>query len=214
MTLMQELEERTGERQQKLAEVHTSVESALSKLADVVRFGDRVMQNGNATEILLMKRAIMNQIRFLINSLPPNNKYSCLLLSLFFLFSYSLICLMILPHKSLDSALDLNIRFVNDERRFEKSLVDTFGRFYTHKEIKQNYWNSLTSMNNAAAANSSVPNSNGGGSGDGIMDNSPLLQHSQQQPSSSNAMIRQQQLMQYQQLQQLQHALNSSNLLF
>lgn len=76
MTLMQELDERVGERQQKLVEMHTSVESSLSKLADVIKFGDRVMQNGNATEILLMKRAIMNQIRFLINSLPPNNKYS------------------------------------------------------------------------------------------------------------------------------------------
>lgn len=72
--LMNELDERVNEKQRKLVDMHTSVEASLAKLADVIKFGDRVMQNGNATEILLMKRVIMNQIRFLINSLPANNK--------------------------------------------------------------------------------------------------------------------------------------------
>lgn len=73
-TLMQELDERVGEKQQKLVDMHASIEAALSKLTDVVKFGERVMQNGNSGEILLMKRVIINQIRFLINSIPPNNK--------------------------------------------------------------------------------------------------------------------------------------------
>lgn len=73
-TLIQELDERVNEKQQKLVDMHASIEAALSKLTDVVKFGERVMQNGNSGEILLMKRVIINQIRFLINSIPPNNK--------------------------------------------------------------------------------------------------------------------------------------------
>lgn len=98
----------------------------------------------------------------------------------------------------MDAATDLNVRFMSDERRFEKSLVDTFGRFYTHKELKQNYWNSLTNLSSGNGGNGSVPSIGGSGDSDS------------QPPSMLSTMSRQQQLINLQQLQQLQHTLNSS----
>ena len=72
--MMNELEDRFKDKQAKLVEMHTQIDASMAKLNDVIKFAERVMQNGNSTEILLMKRAIVNQIRFLVRSLPPNNK--------------------------------------------------------------------------------------------------------------------------------------------
>lgn len=72
--MMNELEDRFKDKQAKLIEMHTQIDASMAKLNDVIKFAERVMQNGNSTEILLMKRAIVNQIRFLVRSLPPNNK--------------------------------------------------------------------------------------------------------------------------------------------
>lgn len=72
--MLNELEDRFKDKQAKLIEMHTQIDASMAKLNDVIKFAERVMQNGNSTEILLMKRAIVNQIRFLVRSLPPNNK--------------------------------------------------------------------------------------------------------------------------------------------
>jgi hypothetical protein len=72
--MLNELDDRFKDKQAKLIEMHTQIDASMAKLNDVIKFAERVMQNGNSTEILLMKRAIVNQIRFLVRSLPPNNK--------------------------------------------------------------------------------------------------------------------------------------------
>ena len=33
--------------------------------------------------------------------------------------------------------VDVNLKFLTDEQRFEKCVQDTFGRFQTQKELKQ-----------------------------------------------------------------------------
>lgn len=72
--MLNELEDRFKDKQTKLIEMHAQIDASMAKLNDVIKFAERVMQNGNSTEILLMKRAIVNQIRFLVRSLPPNNE--------------------------------------------------------------------------------------------------------------------------------------------
>ena len=51
---------------------------------------------------------IVNQIKHLINSVPRTDN------------------------------VDISLKFVTDEQRFNKAIKDMFGRFYTQKELKQN----------------------------------------------------------------------------
>lgn len=101
---------------------------------------------------------------------------------------------------SLEATLDLNIRFGSDESRFERALVDTFGRFYTQKEIKHSYLNNLANMSNAML--------NGSGSANSLIaadrDRDSLNFQQQQQQQQQFSISRQQQLQQQQQLANLQ----------
>jgi hypothetical protein len=95
-------------------DLHSQVASCRTRLDDVVAFAERSLAHGSPAEILVLKRAIMSQIRTLVSSTPQ-----------------------------LD-ALDLNMRFVGDAARFERALADSFGRFFTAKELKESYLNTLT----------------------------------------------------------------------
>ena len=100
---------------------------------------------------------------------------------------------------SLEATLDLNIRFGSDESRFERALVDTFGRFYTQKEIKHSYLNNLANMSNAML--------NGSGSANSLIATDrdrDSLNYQQQQQQQQFSISRQQQLQQQQQLANLQ----------
>jgi hypothetical protein len=99
----------------------------------------------------------------------------------------------------LEATLDLDIRFGSDESRFERALVDTFGRFYTQKEIKHSYLNNLANMSNAML--------NGSGSANSLIAADRDSLNFQQQQQQQFSISRQQQLQQQQQfanLQQLQ----------
>ena len=61
----------------------------------------------SSIEILSLKSLIVKQMHFLINNLP------------------------------LIDNVDVNLKFLTDEKRFEKCVQDTFGRFQTQKELKQ-----------------------------------------------------------------------------
>ena len=37
----------------------------------------------------------------------------------------------------LTDSVDINLKFLTDEKRFEKAITDSFGRFQTLKELKQ-----------------------------------------------------------------------------
>ena len=58
-------------------------------------------------EILLLKQLIVNQVCYLTDNLP------------------------------LTDNVDVNLRFLTDQKRFEKAITETFGRFQTQKEFKQ-----------------------------------------------------------------------------
>jgi hypothetical protein len=51
---------------------------------------------------------IVNQIKLLINTLPRTD------------------------------SIDISLKFASNDSLFEKSLRETFGKFYTQKELKQN----------------------------------------------------------------------------
>ena len=46
----------------------------------------------------------------------------------------------------MDPGLDLNIRFVSDESRFEKALAELFGRLVSQKDTKPNWINNGTNF--------------------------------------------------------------------
>ena len=97
----------------------------------------------------------------------------------------------------MEATLDLDIRFGSDESRFERALVDTFGRFYTQKEIKHSYLNNLANMSNAML--------NGSGSANSLIAaDRDSLNFQQQQQQQQFSISRQQQLQQQQQLANLQ----------
>ena len=57
---------------------------------------------------MLLKHLIVNQINNLVQNLPRTDN------------------------------IDISLRFDSDEKKFEKAIRETFGRFYTQKELKQN----------------------------------------------------------------------------
>ncbi|CAF0717899.1 unnamed protein product [Brachionus calyciflorus] len=118
--LLKELEDKHANKHLALMEMNSSIDQSINRLLDVIKFSERVLKNGNTFEILLLKKSIINQIKYLTNTMPQ-----------------------------LDS-FDMALKFVSNEHLFVKSVQETFGRFYTQKELKQNYLNNLqnsSSMN-------------------------------------------------------------------
>ena len=105
--MLKELEEKHASKELSIMDLHNSIDLSISQLKYVSKFIERVLDNGNASEILLMKKPIMNQIRRLVNNLPI-----------------------------LDN-IDVSLKFVNDQKIFERVLRDTYGRFINQNEIKQ-----------------------------------------------------------------------------
>lgn len=129
-------------------DLHNNIDLSINQLNDVIKFSERIIRNGNSSEILLLKKSIVNQIKHLSNTMPQ-----------------------------IDS-LDTNLKFVTDEKRFEKVVQETFGRFCTQKELKQTYLNNLQ---NSASSNQL---------------------HQLQQQQQQQQQMQQQEWLKYEQLQQ------------
>ena len=104
--LLKELEETHASKEFQISLTHSNIEQSISQLNDVIRFGERIMRNGNIAEILFLKRHIFNQIKYLTSNMP------------------------------LVDNIDTNIKFVTDEKKMERAIGEAFGRFYTPKENK------------------------------------------------------------------------------
>ena len=104
--LLKELEETHASKEFQISLTHSTIEQSISQLNDVIRFGERIMRNGNIAEILFLKRHIFNQIKYLTSNMP------------------------------LVDNIDTNIKFVTDEKKMERAIGEAFGRFYTPKENK------------------------------------------------------------------------------
>jgi hypothetical protein len=77
----------------------------------------------NSSEILLLKRLISNQVSHLIENIPQTD------------------------------SIDVNLKFISDEEQFKKAVNQTFGRFFTHKELKLSYLNNLTNSSSNTIIN-------------------------------------------------------------
>ena len=117
--MLKELDEKHAEREIGIMNLHTMIDMSLVQLNDVIKFSERILVNGNSSEILLLKKLIVDQIRGVITNMPRTDN------------------------------VDISLKFVSDQGRFERAIKETFGRFYTQKEIKQNYLNNLTNNNSS-----------------------------------------------------------------
>ncbi|RNA13251.1 brain tumor -like [Brachionus plicatilis] len=111
--LIKELEDKHANKQLYLMELHAAIDQCIGKFLDVIKFSDRILRNGNTFEILLLKKSIINQIKHLTSTMPQMD------------------------------GPDFTLKFVTDEQQFERSVRESFGRFFSHKELKQSYFNSL-----------------------------------------------------------------------
>ena len=108
---------------------------------------------------------IIDQIRHLINTLPQTE------------------------------SIDVNLKFVSDEKQFQKAIDDTFGRFYTHKELKMNYLNNLT---NNTSSNNTIINTTSESNGNiSAMKTAQKIQQLQKQYSLQSQQLQQQQQIQH-----------------
>jgi hypothetical protein len=105
--LLKDLEETYASKDLQISETHNSIEHSINQLNEVIKFGERIIHNGNIAEILFLKRHIINQIKHLLSNLPQVEN------------------------------IDTNIKFTTDEKKMEKAISEAFGRFYTPKENKQ-----------------------------------------------------------------------------
>jgi len=112
--LINELDEKHSSKQQAITDLHDNVQGSVDQLYEAIQFVERILKNGNSTEILMLKHLIVNQVCYLTDNLP------------------------------LTDNVDANLKFLTDQKRFEKAIGDTFGRFQTQKELKQSYLNNLT----------------------------------------------------------------------
>jgi len=71
----------------------------------------------------LLKRLISNQVSHLIENIPQTD------------------------------SIDVNLKFISDEEQFQKAVNQTFGRFFTHKELKLSYLNNLTNSSSNTIIN-------------------------------------------------------------
>ncbi len=81
---------------------------------------------------MLLKRLISNQVNNLIESIPQTDN------------------------------VDVNLKFISDQDQFQRAINQTFGRFFTLKELKLSYLNNLTnsSSNTIINANAELNSSN------------------------------------------------------
>jgi len=113
--LLRELKEKHASKRQDILDINDNIRTSIEQLNEVIRFVERVLRNGNGSEVSLLRNLIVNQFNFLVNNIP------------------------------LTESIDVNLKFQSDEKRFEKAIHETFGRFLTQKEIRTNYFNTLTS---------------------------------------------------------------------
>ena len=124
---MKELDDKHSAKESAIIDLDHTMQASIDQLWEVVKFTERVLKNGNryisysqiifsslnfdffstSTEILSLKSLIVKQMHFLTNNLPIIDN------------------------------VDVNLKFLTDEKRFEKCVQDTFGRFQTQKELKQ-----------------------------------------------------------------------------
>lgn len=102
--LLKELQEKHSSKELAIMDLHNSLDTAIGQLNDVVKFVERILKNGNSQEILLNKRLVVSQTKNLFANMPQIDD------------------------------VDINLRFMTDEKRFERAVNDFFGRFYPFKE--------------------------------------------------------------------------------
>ena len=67
---MVELEDTHNKQQDAIMHVFDNVGKTIDKIEDSRKFTERVMEHGNCTEVLLVKRLIFTQLMSLINNTP------------------------------------------------------------------------------------------------------------------------------------------------
>ena len=68
--LMTELEDIHNKHRDSILHVFENVGKTIDKIDDSCRFTQRIMDHGNSTEVLLLKRLIFTQLMSLINNTP------------------------------------------------------------------------------------------------------------------------------------------------
>ena len=75
---------------------------------------------------MLLKRLISNQVNNLIENIPQTDN------------------------------VDVNLKFISDQDQFQKAINQTFGRFFTLKELKLSYLNNLTNSSSNTIINANT----------------------------------------------------------
>jgi hypothetical protein len=121
--LLKELEEKHSNKELLIMDTHHNIDNSIVKLNEAVKFTERILRNGNSSEILLLKKLISNQINHLIETVPQTDN------------------------------IDTNLKFLSDQQQFQNALNATFGRFCTPKEFKLTYLSNLTNTSNNTLTN-------------------------------------------------------------
>ena len=67
---MTELEDIHNKHRDSILHVFDNVGKTIDKIEDSCRFTERIMENGNCIEVLLLKRLVFTQLMSLINNTP------------------------------------------------------------------------------------------------------------------------------------------------
>ena len=128
--LIKEMEEKHSNKESSLMDMHNIIDTLINQLNHCVRYGERVLENGNGAEISMLKRLIVTQFKYLLGCMPQMNQ------------------------------MDVCLKFQTDEKKFAKVISDSFGHIINtnQKQQQQNMMQSSSSTSSSSVSSqSSIP---------------------------------------------------------
>jgi tripartite motif-containing protein 2/3 len=125
--LTKEMEEKHSNKEASLMDIHNIIDTLTNQLNHCVRYGERVLENGNGAEISMLKRLIISQFKHLFGNMPQMNQ------------------------------MDFCLKFQTDCKKFEKVINDSFGHIDNSNHKQQNMIQSSSSTSSSVSSQSSIP---------------------------------------------------------
>jgi hypothetical protein len=125
--LIKEMDEKHSNKEASLMDIHNIIDTLTNQLNHCVRYGERVLENGNGAEISMLKRLIISQFKHLFGSMPQMNQ------------------------------TDFCLKFQTDCKKFEKVINDSFGHIDHSNHKQQNMIQSSSSTSSSVSSQSSIP---------------------------------------------------------
>jgi hypothetical protein len=124
--LVKEMEEKHSNKEASLIDMHTLIDTLINQLNHCVRYGERVLENGNGAEISMLKRLIITQFKYLLGCMPQMNQ------------------------------MDIYLKFQTDEKKFEKFVYDSFGYITNTNLKQQQHQQQNMIQSSSSTSSSSV----------------------------------------------------------